>query len=191
MIAHVRGQVVRRDTAAVVVDVHGIGWLVHVPDLQQVPPPGQDVLLHTSMQVREDSMDLYGFVDQDALGLFELLLTAAGVGPKLALAVLRTHPPATVRMAIAGGDQAVLTDVPGIGRKVAQRLVLELGDKVGPVDVAPAAPAGPVTTAQQEAREALVSLGWSDSEARAALEGASPDGSVEQLLRGALRAGAQ
>lgn len=192
MIAHVRGEVVHRDSEAVVIDVGGLGWLVHVAGLQDVPPPGQVVHLHTSLQVRDDAMDLYGFVDRPGLTLFELLITAAGVGPKLALAALRTHPPATLRDAIATGDQATLTDVPGVGKKVAQRLVLELGDKVGGAGFDPS----PGTNGdagdgdgspRAQASEALAQLGYTRAEIAAALGNAPGTGGVEALVRHALR----
>lgn len=192
MIAHVRGEVVHRDSDSVVVDVGGVGWLVHVAGLEGVPPPGQQVQLHTSLQVRDDAMDLYGFVDRAGLATFDLLITAAGVGPKLALAALRTHAPGVLRSAIATGDQGTLTDVPGIGKKVAQRLVLELGDKVGGGEFEPAvtttgaATAGSGTDAAQ-AREALARLGYSSSEIARALHDAPSDAAVEDLVRHALQ----
>ena len=119
MIAHVRGRVSHRGTEFVVVDVGGVGYLVHVASLDRVPPRGEDVELHTSLQVREDSMTLYGFPDRADLELFDLLLTSSGVGPKLALAALRTHRADVLRTAIATGDVATLTAVPGIGKKSA------------------------------------------------------------------------
>lgn len=191
MISHVRGEVVHRGVEQVVVEVGGVGWLVHVADVQGIPPVGQAVQLHTSLQVREDSMDLYGFADRDGLETFELLIQAAGVGPRLALAALRTHRPPVLRDAIALGDAATLTAVPGIGKKVAQRLILELGEKVATVgagavtDVATAAPVE--STAMGEAHEALSQLGYSASEIRAALAGAPADAGVEELVRHALR----
>lgn len=193
MIAHVRGRVAHRSSDAVVVDVNGVGYLVHVASLDHVPPRGEVVELHTSLQVREDSMTLYGFADRTALELFDLLLTSSGVGPKLALAALRTHRSDVLRAAIATGDVATLTAVPGIGKKSADRLVLELRDKVGAgFDVAPdgvvvdgATPAA--STPLGEVREALASLGYSAGEVQAAVADLDPDGSVNDLLRRALR----
>ena len=192
MIAHVRGRVSHRGTEFVVVDVGGVGYLVHVASLDRVPPRGEDVELHTSLQVREDSMTLYGFPDRADLELFDLLLTSSGVGPKLALAALRTHRADVLRTAIATGDVATLTAVPGIGKKSADRLVLELRDKVGAgFDLAPDgvtidAAAGP-STPLGEVREALVSLGYSAGEVQAALADLDPDGTTSDLLRRALR----
>jgi holliday junction DNA helicase RuvA len=193
MIAHLRGRVAHRDTASVVVDVQGVGYLVHVTPAEQVPARGEAVELHTSLQVREESMTLYGFTERSSLVLFELLLTSSGVGPKLALAALGTHRPDVLRTAIAGGDLATLTAVPGVGKKVAERLVLELKDKVGgPTGgelAAVAAGADPGTL--DEVRDALLGLGYSSVEVQqaiAATAGDGPlDGATPELLRRCLR----
>lgn len=187
MIAHLEGAVAHRDATSVVVDVGGVGYLVHVTPAEHIPPVGQQVRLHTSLQVREDSMTLYGFVDRSSLVLFHLLLSSSGVGPKLALAALGTHRPDVLRTAIAGGDLGTLTAIPGVGKKVAQRLVLELKDKVGglvPANLEPAvdgaAPLGE-PGALGEVRDALLALGYSAGEVSRALEtvtagdGADPD----------------
>jgi Holliday junction DNA helicase RuvA len=193
VIAHVRGQVAHRGTEFVVVDVGGVGYLVHVASLDRVPPRGEVVELHTSLQVREDSMTLYGFPDRAGLELFDLLLTSSGVGPKLALAALRTHRADVLRTAIATGDVATLTAVPGIGKKSADRLVLELRDKVGVgFEVAADGVGGDGMTAGArtplgEVREALASLGYSAGEVQAALAELDPDGDTSDLLRRALR----
>jgi holliday junction DNA helicase RuvA len=194
VIARLTGTVLDRAAATVVVDVHGVGYLVYVTPGAQVPARGQEVTLHTSLQVREDSMTLYGFTTAAELASFELLLTSSGVGPKLALAALGTHRPEVLRTAIATGDEATLTAIPGVGRKVAQRLVLELKDKVGTVPVAASGVAGggtaPVAVgALEEVRDALVSLGYSAGEITAALEAVagSAAGDSAELLRAALR----
>lgn len=190
MIAFVRGQVSERGEGTVVVDVQGVGHLVHVPAGTPVPAHGREVMLHTSLQVREDSMTLYGFGDRTALRLFELLLTASGVGPRLALAALSAVNPDVLETAIAEGDTAVLTSVPGIGKKVADRIVLELRERVSVAPVVPVV-TGPgdddvVTTV----REALAGFGFTPLEVRAALAGLEleegEDGGA--LLRRALRA---
>jgi holliday junction DNA helicase RuvA len=196
MIAHLRGQVTHRDATSVVVDVHGIGYLVNVTAGDRIPPRGEPVELHTSLQVREESMTLYGFTERASLVLFELLLTSSGVGPKLALAALGTHRPDVLRMAIAGGDLATLTAIPGVGKKVAERLVLELKDKVGgptggelASGVSTADGASPDVTALAEARDALLGLGYSAGEVQAALaEVGTADGAdTAELLRRCLR----
>lgn len=192
MIAHLRGKVSHRGSDLVVVDVAGVGYLVHVASLDRVPPRGEMVELHTSLQVREDSMTLYGFPDRAGLELFDLLLTSSGVGPRIALAALRTHRADVLRTAIATGDVATLTAVPGIGKKSADRLVLELRDKVGAgldagrdVGVAEGGPGA--TTPLGEVREALTSLGYSAAEVQASLVDLDADGSTSDLLRQALR----
>ncbi len=170
MIALLRGEVVGRSEGSVVVDVHGVGYRVLVPAGIAIPLPGREVTLHTSLQVREDSMTLYGFLERDALRLFELLLTSSGVGPKLALAALTALRPAALEAAIAEGDLAVLTGVPGIGRKVAERLVLELKDRVGTTVGAPSGSAASVDDGSVAAvREALAGFGFTPVEIRAAL----------------------
>lgn len=196
MIAHLHGRVAHRSASDVVVDVGGVGYLVHVPAGERVPPQGQPVALHTSLQVREESMTLYGFLDRGALTLFELLLTSSGVGPKLALAALGTHRPDVLRTAIASGDLTSLTAIPGVGKKVAERLVLELKDKVGGLGGAPtavaAATAGEDPHAVAEVREALVGLGYAAAEIQAALAALAAGGPLgdldtSDLLRRALR----
>lgn len=205
MIAQLRGRVAHRDLGRVVVDVGGVGYLVHVVAGERIPPRGEPVELHTSLQVREDAMTLYGFTDRDALVLFELLLTASGVGPKLALAAVGTHRPDVLRTAIGGADVATLTDIPGVGRKVAERLVLELKEKVGLPAAGLPAPGGTPgpdaePTALAEVRDALLGLGYSAGEVQQALatlaaeaaEGAGGGGSdpapdTSTLLRRALR----
>jgi len=172
VIALLRGEVVDRGGSAAVVDVHGVGYRVLVPTGMAIPSPGREVVLHTSLQVREDSMTLYGFLERDELRLFELLLTSSGVGPKLALAALSALRPAVLEAAIADGDLAVLTTVPGVGRKVAERLVLELKDRVGAVSGAPASSAASVDDGSVVAvREALAGFGFTPVEVRAALAG--------------------
>jgi holliday junction DNA helicase RuvA len=193
VIAHLRGRVAHRDGGSVIVDVNGVGYLVHVTPGDRIPPRGEPVELHTSMQVREESMTLYGFTDRTSLGLFEQLLTSSGVGPKLALAALGTHRPDVLRTAIAGADLATLTAIPGVGKKVAERLVLELKDKGGgPAGgelSAVAAGADPGTL--DEVRDALLGLGYSAGEVQQALGAVVADGAIDaptsELLRRCLR----
>lgn len=196
MIAHLRGIVAERGSEHVVVDVHGIGYRVTVPSTTDVPARGQDVELRTSMVVREDSMTLYGFSDPAAQQLFELLLSASGVGPKLAMAILSTHRPSTVRTAIAAADLDLLVAVPGIGKKSAQKLVLELKDKVGGLDAPDIDLAdgrgngrGPADDdAVADTREALLQLGYGPSEVAVTLAGLDLDGDASTILRRALQA---
>jgi holliday junction DNA helicase RuvA len=194
VIARVRGEVVERTTDRVVVDVGGVGLAVLVPRPGELPAPGQHVELRTSLQVREDSLTLYGFEDPAALTMFELLLSSSGVGPRLALAALATHAPAALAAAIAAGDVATMTAVPGIGRKLADRIVLELADRMPAVAVGspPAVVAGGVGEDERIAavRSALVGFGFSVAEVTPVLAelAASEADEVPALLRRALRA---
>jgi Holliday junction DNA helicase RuvA len=195
MIAHLRGTVAHREAASVIVDVHGVGYLVHVPGSADIPARGQEVELRTAMVVREDSMTLYGFTDAAAQQLFELLLGTSGVGPKLALAILSTHRPTVIRQALATSDIDLLVAVPGIGKKSAQKLILELKDKVGALD-APDVLRSPGTThdadgvpsSVTDTRDALLQLGYGPAEVAATLSELDLDGDTSTLLRRALRA---
>lgn len=133
MIGHLAGVVAERDQTSVVVDVHGVGYVVHVAPSMLVPPRGAPIALHVHLHVREDALTLYGFVERSAKMLFELLLGSSGVGPRLALAALGSIGAERVATAIAAGDIATLTEIPGVGRKVAERLVLDLQDRIGSV----------------------------------------------------------
>jgi Holliday junction DNA helicase RuvA len=192
VISHLRGTVAHRDGGSVVVDVHGVGYLVHVTPGDRIPPRGEEVVLHTSLQVREDAMTLYGATDRATVTLFELLLTASGVGPKLALSYLATHRPDVLRSAIAGADIATLTQVPGVGKKGAERLVLELEDKVGGPTGGAALPGGDGTgataSALAEVRDALLGLGYATAEIQPVVADlGAVDDDVAGLLRRALR----
>ncbi len=211
MIASVAGRVAAVSPDGAVVEVGGIGLAVQcTPGTIARLQVGESARLATSLVVREDSLTLYGFADDDERQLFELLQTANGVGPRLAQAVLAIHPPRDVRRAVATGDLKALMQVPGIGRKGAERLVLELRDRIGAPtgDVsldAVAAAAGatgsaavaPVAPWRDQLTTALVGLGWTVREAEGALAQLAPvveeqieaTGSVDVavLLRQALR----
>lgn len=197
MIASVRGtvQAVRLDAA--VVEVGGVGLLVQAtPATLAGLRVGSPVQLATSMVVREDSLTLFGFADSDEREVFEVLQTVSGVGPRLALAMLAVHTPDSLRRAVGAEDLAALKRVPGIGHKGAQRIVLELGDRLG-IPVAPAAGgvAAPDGDRRGQVVEALVGLGWNvkaadDAVAGVLGDGAAPVGAddVAGVLRAALRA---
>jgi Holliday junction DNA helicase RuvA len=167
MIASVRGVVTAIAPDSAVIEVGGVGLQVQcAPGTLTGLKAGVEARLATSMVVREDSLTLYGFADDDEKHVFELLQTASGVGPRLAQAVLAVHQPDTVRRAIAGGDLTTLTRVPGIGKKGAERLVLELRDKIGPMPIGDGAPAGVLTGAwPEQVRQGVLALGWSAAQA--------------------------
>lgn len=191
MIASVRGVVAAFTATGVVVRVGGVGLaLATTPATRALLRPGEQTELWTSLVVREDSLTLYGFSSDDERELFELLQTSSGVGPRLAQAVLTVHPPETVVLALQSEDLVALCQVPGIGKKGAQRMVLELKDKVGGrgTSAARTATAG----WRDSLTGALVGLGWSPAEADstavrlAADHPDATDADVPALLREAL-----
>lgn len=198
MIASVRGTVRHVGLDHVVVEVGGVGLHVHTtPATAAECRAGAEATLETTLVVREESLTLYGFRGSDAKALFEQVQTVSGVGPRLALAMLSVHPPDAVRAAIATADLAALTKVPGIGRKSAERLVLELKDKVlaagaGPAGV-PGQPDGgtPDDAVAGQVRAALEGLGWSAKQAsdtvRSVTAAADAPTDVAAVLRAALR----
>jgi holliday junction DNA helicase RuvA len=174
MIASVRGRVTSVSPDGAVVEVGGVGLaLVCTPSTLASLRVGDEARLSTSLVVREDSLTLYGFPDDDARGLFEILQTASGVGPRLAQAVLAVHSPDIVRRAVTTGDIATLTRVPGIGKKGAERLVLELRDRIGPPGASSGEPPASLPVAgiswQDQVRQALVGLGWTAAQAEQAV----------------------
>jgi Holliday junction DNA helicase RuvA len=194
MIAFVRGPVAAIGVDSAVVEVGGIGLQVYCdPGTLAGLRPGQEARISTSMVVREDSLTLYGFADDDERSLFELLQTASGVGPRLAQAILAVHPPTDVRRAVATADIPALTQVPGIGKKGAERLVLELRDRLGAPEPGAAAAAAltPAAPWRDQVRHALVGLGWSGKEAEEAVAAVAPEAEggadLPTLLRSALR----
>jgi len=185
VIAFLEGQLVEKAPDRVVLAVNGTGYEVLVPTgaLGALPPPGRRAKLFTRLQVRDEQMVLYGFASPSERHLFDQLITVSGVGPKLAMAILSVLSPESLRRAIATGDADALVVVPGVGKKVAARVILDLKDRMGGVDE-------PVVTGSlAEVRDALLSLGLSTQEAREAVAGLGPDGDrpVEELLREALQ----
>jgi holliday junction DNA helicase RuvA len=194
MIASVRGTVAAVSHDSAVIEVGGVGLSVHcAPGTLASLRSGAEARLATSLIVREDSLTLYGFADDDEKHLFELLQTASGVGPRLAQAVLAVHQPEVIRRAISGGDIATLTRVPGIGKKGAERIVLELRDKIGLVSTGADGVAGSLAGAwQEQVRQGVIALGWSAQQADQAvaavaetIDGETP--AVPVLLRQAIR----
>jgi Holliday junction DNA helicase RuvA len=194
MIASVRGTVAGIAPDSAVIEVGGVGLQVYCTAATLAGlKSGAEARLSTSMIVREDSLTLYGFADDDEKHIFELLQTASGVGPRVAQAVLSVHQPDAVRRAIAGGDLTALTRVPGIGKKGAERLVLELRDKVGPVPIGDGGPAGVLSGAwPDQVRQGVLALGWTAAQADQAVTAVAEtiDGEVPPvpvLLRQAIR----
>ena len=193
MIAFIRGHVAEVSLDSAVIEVGGLGiQVLCAPATLAGLRVGEPVRLPTSMVVREDSLTLFGFADDDERVLFELLQTSSGVGPRLAQAMLAVHGPDALRRAVATEDLVGLSAVPGIGRKGAQRIVLELKDRIGAVPATPS----PVESSRgsawrEQVQGALLGLGWSVREADAAVEAVAeqavepPD--VPALLRAALR----
>ena len=191
MIASVRGVVTLLAPDGAVIEVGGIGLAVACsPGTLARLRVGEQARVATSLVVREDSLTLYGFADEDERTLFEVLQTANGVGPKLAQTILAVYSPREIRRAISTGDLVALTRVPGIGRKGAERILVELRDRIGMVDDGPAEPASAATPPpawREQLRQALAGLGFAGKEAGetidlvAAEAGENPD--VSALLR--------
>ena len=187
MIASLSGGVAAVHPSAVVIDVGGVGILVAcTPQTAAGVRVGDALMLHTSLIVREESLTLYGFMDAEQRDVFDLVQTVSGIGPRTALAVLSTLAPDDLRRAISADDVASLTRVPGIGSKGAQRMIIELKDRLRSVQ---GARAGNATDGPETVREALVSLGWSAKDAERAVTAVSGDGEADtsSLLREALR----
>ncbi len=195
MIAFVSGRVAEVSVSSAVLEVGGVGLeLMCTPNTLATLRNGQVATLPTSMVVREDSLTLFGFVDDDEKTIFELVQTASGVGPKVAQAITAVLSPDDLRRAIAGDDVKTLTRVPGIGQKGAQRIILELKDRIGaPTGGRTAATLHP--SAQEAWREqvhgGLLGLGWSAKEADKAVDAVAPEAGdqpdIGALLRAALR----
>jgi len=202
MIAQLRGTIVHTDTQLIIIDVQGVGYAVHVSSRSQgqLSAMAGDVTLLTEMQVREDSMTLFGFIDAAERDAFRLLITVQGVGAKAAMAILSVLDPNALTEAIVAGDKAMVTRADGVGPKIAQRVVNELSEKIGKIpslgglamgaNLAGAAPDSADTAIQQDALSALVNLGYGRSEAHSAViraQRAGADASVSSLIAAALR----
>jgi Holliday junction DNA helicase RuvA len=185
VIARLRGQPVASTPDGLLLDVHGVGYLVQAtPSALGKARGGGEVAVETYLHVREDALQLFGFADAAERELFVQLLSVNGVGPKVALAIVSGSPAAELRRAIAREDAARFQAIPGIGKKTAERIVLELKARVAADAATPAAGAAEGDTV---AREALVELGYSVSEAESALAETDPDLPAEERVRLALR----
>ncbi len=188
MIYRLRGQLVEKDAEGVVVDVGGVGYRASASasSLRALPAIGEECVLHTRMVVREDAMLLFGFADRGERAAFDSLTAVSKVGPKLALAVLSAMNPQEVAEAVGRGDVVKLASVPGLGRKTAERLVLELrGKNLAALD--PGISGGDVGGPYVEAREGLTALGYSLEEAEHALKQVPPQDTVQRYMKEALR----
>ena len=200
MISYVRGELVAVEPQKAIVDVGGVGYGVYMPQqaLSLLPQPGNEVKLYTYLNVKEDAMQLFGFLTKDDLEIFKLVIGVSGIGPKGGLNILSCMSPDELRFAIMSGDAKAISAAPGIGKKTAEKLILELRDKVDIEDVlnnaahggdADRLQAGEAESSMQaEAVQALVALGYGNAESLRAVKKTSPDcQTVEDILKEALK----
>jgi Holliday junction DNA helicase RuvA len=185
VIARLRGKPVANTPEGLILDVGGVGYLVHAtPAAVRKGESGDEIAVETYLHVREDAMQLYGFADREERELFVQLLAVSGVGPKVALAIVSGSPAAELRRAIVRGDAARFQAIPGVGKKTADRIVLELKEKLGDPALVPATESG---DSHVVARDALVELGWSLLDAERALADVDDDLPPEERVRLALK----
>jgi len=190
MIAFLTGRVASRGATHCVIDVHGVGFRLAMTtgSLAALPADGDEVTVHTHLYVREDELSLFGFESEAEKAAFEQLITVTGVGPKVALATLSALSPDALAAAVAAEDVALISSVPGIGKKTAQRIILDLADKLGSSATGTAGVSSAGGAAVAEATEALLAMGFSSAEVAAALRGSDARGSdAGALVRSALR----
>ena len=189
MIARLRGRAVAWDAEGLVLDVAGVGYRLHAtPSAVRAAEGASEVVLETHLHVREDALQLFGFAERGERELFEQLLSVSGVGPKVALAIVSGYSPAELRRAIVREDAALFQTIPGIGKKTAQRVVLELREKMAPLAAVSDAPHLGAGDGHLVARDALVELGYSVAEAEQRLAATDPDLPPAERVRQALRA---
>ena len=186
MIAHLRGKLISRHPNEVIVETMGVGYdvTISVPTFSELPPAGSEVALHIHTHVREDQIALYGFLRPEEKQLFEKLITVSGIGPKLAITILSGMPTDDMVNAIRGNDLARLTKIPGIGRKTAERMVLELRDKLPPSGTDHVIPS--LSATQEDVLSALMNLGYQRPAAEKALRSVEKNGSFDAMFRAAL-----
>ena len=200
MISYIRGTLAEKNEDSAVVEAHGVGYqiFVPVPVLSELPPLGESVKIYTYFSVREDGMSLFGFVSRQDLAMFKHLIGVNGIGPKSALGILSALRPDVLRMAVASGDAKTISRAPGVGPKTAQRIILDLKDKIrledvlaGGLEESLAVPEEifGVGQAGKEAVEALTALGYSAAEAAGAVKKVkiTEEMTAEDVLKGALR----
>jgi holliday junction DNA helicase RuvA len=188
MIAHLRGKLLARRPNQVIVETMGIGYdvTISVPTFSELPPAGGEVALHIHTHVREDQIALYGFQRAEEKHLFEKLISVSGIGPKLAITILSGMPTDEMTAAIRGNDVARLTKIPGIGRKTAERMVLELRDKLPPVGTDQVHVVPSLSAVQEDVLSALVNLGYQRATAEKALSSVEKNGSFDTMFRATL-----
>jgi holliday junction DNA helicase RuvA len=190
MIYRLRGTLVEKDTEGVVVDVGGVGYRssASLATLRALPSLGEECVIHTRLVVREDAMLLFGFAEREERAAFDVLTAVSKVGPKLAISILSSMSPQELSEAVARGDVIKLSSVPGLGKKTAERLVLELrGKSLAAFGPEPVAAGGGGGGPYMEARDALAALGYRLEEAEKALNDVPPQDSVEKYIKEALR----
>jgi len=199
MIAYIKGPLAYILDQSVVIDAHGVGYQIHVSTstLSRLPPRGGEVQLFTYMQVSESGQSLHGFLTQEELRLFTLLISVSGIGPKVASAVLSTLSPSQIIIAIVADDAVALSKAPGVGKKTAQRVLLELRDKIktadswesgGGIDDSSVAAFNGSRSEKQDAMDALLALGYGRAEAmQTVLEAAEEGMAADQIIRHALK----
>lgn len=199
MISYIRGELVAIEEDKVILDVNGVGFGIYMPAqaMSMLPPLGEEIRLHTYMNVREDAMQLFGFLTRDDLKVFKLLIGVSGIGPKGGLSILSQLSPDDLRFAVMANDAKTISSAPGIGKKTAEKLIIELKDKLSIEDVLNKAveneTATTVTNAgneiQAEAVQALVALGYGSTESMKAVKKVLLDENttVEDVLKQALK----
>ncbi|HEU0086009.1 MAG TPA: Holliday junction branch migration protein RuvA [Candidatus Paceibacterota bacterium] len=183
MIGSIKGIITQKSDKYVLVETSGVGYKITVSaeTLSKIGKVGDEAFFWIHTHVREDALDLFGFIENEDLSFFEMLLNVPGIGPRSALAILGIASPDTLRKAIGSGDTNYLTKVSGIGRKTAEKIVLELRDKIG------SAGENPSLQGELDVLEALKSLGYRENEAREALKKVSPDGDTNKKIKEALK----
>ena len=202
MISYIRGELCDIEEQKAIVDVNGVGYGIYMPQqaLSLLPPMGQQVKIHTYLNIREDAMQLFGFLTKEDLNVFRLLIGVNGIGPKAGLNILSCLSPDELRFAVLSGDAKAISSTPGIGKKTAEKLILELKDKLNIEDMLEHAAHGgdsedlasgtdtASNTMQAEAVQALTALGYGSAESLRAVKKSSPEcSSVEDILKEALK----
>jgi holliday junction DNA helicase RuvA len=188
MIAHLRGKLIARHPNQVIVDAMGVGYdvTISVPTFSELPVAGSEVSLHIHTHVREDQIALYGFLRPEEKHLFEKLISVSGIGPKLAITILSGMATNEMTAAIRGNDVARLTKIPGIGRKTAERMVLELRDKLSTLGTDQVHVLSSFSAVQEDVLSALMNLGYQRATAEKALGTVEKNGSFDAMFRAAL-----